>query len=294
MQNQKAVICLTTFNRIDCARINQEIIALNYKNPIPIVHACSGLGYTKYLEDILVQPEPDDLQSGALNLIKKSVSAAVEKFNPEYIIHLEGDTWMMDEEVIYDLIKIMDKNKNLVLSTSAWDDDHVAIRKRRDNGIKQVVLELFAAIVRPLGYPFRIGRRDSLSTQFFIVRNTSKMINCIMDLKPIQGMELEQAFYKAFMTVFSKRNIRRLKEREPVHPDNRFVSERLKMFSQHWPARGTANDTRPPTHFLYVAPELDGKKESLQRFQNIRKGKYIQKMLSAKNYDYYNPGASRV
>ena len=53
-QSRKAVVCMTTFNRIDCARINQEIIKLNYTNPFSIVHACSSSNYEKYLKDILV------------------------------------------------------------------------------------------------------------------------------------------------------------------------------------------------------------------------------------------------
>ena len=110
----------------------------------------------------------------------------------------------------------------------------------------------------------------------------------------VTDRDLEQAVYRSFMEKYAHRNFLRLRDREPIHPFNRYVCEKLALYSQHWPARGTANDTRDPTHPRYISPAADGKRETLVKFPSVRKGKYIQKLLNAESLDYYNPGASRT
>ena len=290
----KSVVCITTYNRIDCARINQEIIKLNYKNPFPIVHACSGLNYEKYLEDIYLHCEPADLQHGALNLLKQSINNANQEFNPEYIIHLEGDTWLMSEKVIGRIIRKMDRNKKLILCTSAWDNDKIAIRRLSNNSLKLKAHGVLASILRYFDQPYRLSRYESFATQFFVIRNTPKAMEMLMAIQTIPGLELEEAFYKTYYQYFNKFNLFRLREREPVHPKNRYISKKLHLYSQHWPAKGTANDSRPSYHFLYISPLVDGKKETLEKYKKIRKGEYIQKLLNSDSFEYYNPGASKT
>jgi len=304
-KNQKAVVCMTTFNRIDCARINQEIIKLNYTNPFPIVHACSSSYYEKYLEDVLAPCEQPSLpqsqasaiatlQHGALNLLKQSLAAAMEKFSPEYLVHIEGDTWIMDEQVIHNIIAKMDHNKKLMICTSAWDEDLLAFKYLKQPRLTTRLQLWFAGVVRKLGYPYRLTYRDSLATQFFVIRATPEMLECFQTLEPIPGLDLEQALYRAFMERFGEQNILRQRVREPIHPFNRFVCEKLSLYSQHWPARGTANDTRDPTHPRYISPTFDGKRETLLKFTSMRRGEYIQKLLNAQTFEYYNLGASRT
>jgi len=304
-QGCKAVVCMTTFNRIDCARINQEIIKLNYAEPLPIVHACSSSNYEKYLEDVLVPCEqpavPQSqtsaigvLQYGALNLLKRSLASAMERFSPEYLVHLEGDTWIMDERVIHNIIAKMDREKELIICTSAWDEDLLAFDYLKQPSLTMRVGLWFAGFVRKLGYPHRLTCRDSLATQFFVIRTTPEMLQCFQTLEPIPGLDLEQALYRAFMARFAEHNILRQRVREPIHPFNRFVCEKLSLFSQHWPARGTANDTRAPTHPRYISPSSDGKRETLLKFASMRRGEHIQKLVNAETFEYYNAGASRT
>ena len=296
---------MTTFNRVDCARINQEIIKLNYSTTLPIVHACSSETYAKHLEDVLVaceqpsskaaQESPiEALQRGALNLLKQSLSAALETYSPEYLVHLEGDTWIMDEQVIWNIISRMDQNRELMICTSAWDEDLLAFRylKRRSFATR-LHLQL-AGVLRKFGHPYNLTCRDSLATQFFVIRATPELLESILSLEPIHGLDLEQAFYRSFMAQFGEKNVLRQTVREPIHPFNRFVCEGLSLFSQHWPARGTANDGRDPSHPRYIAPTVDGKKETLLRFTSIRRGEHLQRLLNADTFDYYNAGASRT
>jgi len=290
----KSVLCMTTYNRIDCARINQEILKLNYKHPFKIVHTCSSDNYQKHIEDIFLKCEPKTLQNGALDLLKQSLNLAVNTYSPEYIIHLEGDTWMMDEDIIYSFISKMDDNKELMICTSAWDEDLLEFKYLKNPSFPIKLERCYAAVARKFGKPYKLTCRDSLATQFFIIRALPEVLDCFMTLEPIPGIDLEQALYRKFTQQFGERNLLRIKEREPIHPYNRYVNEALTLFSQHWPARGTANDLRDTTHPRYISPLADGKRETLKRFPSINKGKYIQKLLSSKSLDYYNEGASRT
>ncbi len=285
---------MTTYNRIDCARINQEIIKLNYKHPFKVVHTCSSDNYEKYIEDAYLQCTPKNLQNGASDLLKQSIKLAMDTYSPEYIVHLEGDTWIMDENIIYDLIAEMDNNKDLMIATSAWDEDLLEFQYLKNPGIKLELERVYANIARSFGKDYKLACRDSLATQIFVIRTTPEMLNCFLELEPIPGIDLEQALYKKFMQSYGEENILRIKDREPIHPHNRYVTEKLSLYSQHWPARGTANDDREATHPRYISPDSDGKRETLEHFTSVRKGKYIQKLLNTSSFDYYNFGASRT
>lgn len=285
---------MTTYNRIDCARINQEIIKLNYKHPFKVVHTCSSDNYEKYIEDAYLQCTPKNLQNGASDLLKQSIKLAMDTYSPEYIVHLEGDTWIMDENIIYDLIAEMDNNKDLMIATSAWDEDLLEFQYLKNPGIKLELERVYANIARSFGKDYKLACRDSLATQIFVIRTTPEMLNCFLELEPIPGIDLEQALYKKFMQSYGEENILRIKDREPIHPHNRYVTEKLSLYSQHWPARGTANDDREATHPRYISPDSDGKRETLEHFTTVRKGKYIQKLLNTSSFDYYNFGASRT
>lgn len=285
---------MTTFDRIDCARINQEIVKLNYMNSFPIVHACSSDIYEQYLEDVFVRCERKDLRTGALHLLQRSLRAATEELKPEYIIHLEGDTWIMDQAVIHDIISAMDRNRNLMICTSTWDEDWLAFKYLKNPGILLKLQMQFARIIRRFGIPYYLQCTDSLATQFFVIRAIPEVLDCFTNVRFVKGRDLEQAVYRSFMQRFNKHNVLRLRVREPIHPFNRYVCEKLSLYSQHWPAKGTANDSREPTHPRYISPSADGKRETLLKYPSVREGKYLRKLLNAQSFDYYNPGASRT
>lgn len=94
----QVVVCLTSFNRTDCARISMEIIKLNWPRKWPVVHACADASYTRYIEDILVMREPKPLTRGAHDLLVASMETAVTKLKADYVVHLEADTWIFDQK----------------------------------------------------------------------------------------------------------------------------------------------------------------------------------------------------
>lgn len=64
LREPSITICLTTHDRIDCAKINQEIFKLNFRTPFRIVHACSGSQAAPYLEDAFLWCEPKPIMPG--------------------------------------------------------------------------------------------------------------------------------------------------------------------------------------------------------------------------------------
>lgn len=276
-------VCLTTHNRIDCAKINQEIFKLNFRTPFRVVHACSGALTEPYLEDAFVWCEPKPINAGAINLIQRSFELACQRYAPDYLVHLEADTWILDEQVILRYVHEMERSPHLLLATSAWWS--VSRWRRARN-----------AIGAAFGKPAALSRHRfdiiDFSTQFFIVRNDPAVLRCILDMPANEKRRAERQFFDAYVSRFNLDTVLRMREREPVHPHNRQMCEALALYCQHWPARGTAQP-RSPEGRRYLSPDQIGKKEALLKFPWIRRGQAIQRLLSATSFEYYNPGAAR-
>jgi hypothetical protein len=153
----QVVVCLTSFNRIDCARISMEIIKLNWPRKWPVVHACSDAGYTRYIEDVLVKREPRPLTAGALDLLVASINAAAARFQAEYVIHLEADTWIFNQNVILRYLEQLAENPRAVIAASSWSKDCVPAWKRSPSLGRRLRARL-ASVLRPFGSSY--GTRE--------------------------------------------------------------------------------------------------------------------------------------
>lgn len=283
LREPSIAICLTSHDRVDCAKINQEIFKLNFRTPFRVVHACSGAQKERYLEDAFVWCEPQPINVGAVNLIQRSFELACERFAPHYLVHLEADTWILDEQVILRFVHEMERNRHLLLATSAW---WTVSRWRRARYAIRAAFEKPWALLK-----HRFDIMD-FSTQFFIVRNDPAVLRCILDMPATGQRRVERQFFDAWLSRFGLDTVLRMREREPVHPHHRQMCEALALYCQHWPARGTA-EPRSLQDPHFAGCDQIGKKEALLRFPQIRRGAAIQRLLSANSFDYYNPGASR-
>ena len=280
----RVAICMTTHNRIDCARINMEIIKYNFPRDWVIVHACSNPAYEKYLEDELIACEPLPMTAGALNLLNHSIAAAVTAYQPDYLVHLEGDTWILDNQVLLRYIERLNNAPSAVVAASSWSIDNLGIwqynwQKKRDpvGLVKSGVTKL----LRRFGIDYGILQHDTLATQFFIAKNCPELVAALASLEPDEGYILENGFYKKIVERFGTDSIVGMPEREPVHPQNRWVCEALSLYGQHWPG---------------TIPEIDipGKRETLQAFPSLRGGPHMQRLLEATDLSYYNARARRT
>lgn len=291
----KAVVCMTNHERPDCARINQEIIKLNYAEPWPIVHACSDPTYAVHMEDVLVRCRPRSIIDGALNLLRQSCRAAVEIYNPQYLVHVEADTWVFDQAVIQRYIDLLDLHPEAYLAASTWSTDQRVQWRRLHHPFAKMKLGA-AKVLNTLGNDFGVKRKQTLSTQFFIARNDPRFFNVIDGIQPTFENTLEYDFYHAFVAEFGRRAVLHIKEREPVHPDNRHWCPALTLHAQHWPeqlprpADLPADVQREGVSGQYDIP---GKKEVLASHRFKQLGPAMRQLLEASDTSYYNPKAKR-
>ncbi|MFP3184946.1 MAG: hypothetical protein RXS25_30025, partial [Paraburkholderia sp.] len=192
----QVVVCLTSFNRTDCARISMEIIKLNWAHKWPVVHACSGAGYTRYIEDVLVRREPRPLTVGAADLLLASVSAAVTRFKADYVVHLEADTWIFDQNVIKRYLEQLAENPHAMIAASSWSTDCVPAWKRSPQLGRRLRATL-ASVLRPLGSRYGIREPKTVSTQFFIARATPDFLQMLSTIRVKDDDFLEKILYAA-------------------------------------------------------------------------------------------------
>ncbi len=284
------VVCITSHNRVDCARINMEIIKLNFPKKWPVIHACSDTSYEQYIEDFLVKCEPQPLQMGALNLIKKSIEKANTEFSPDYFVHLEADTWVMNQEIIDRYIEILDKKPSAIIASSSWSYDKSIKWKNSKKKIKRLFYYL-CTITKFFGWEWHIGWKKTIASQFFIAKNTKEFRELILNLPPPQTQDyLEHFLFHHFKKAFGSRAFVLMTEREPVHPEHREFCEEMELYCQHYPTslEPPVNDS-PETQVL--SPY--GKKEVLQKYSSFEKGFHMRKLLESSDLSYYNEKALR-
>lgn len=288
-------ICLTSHDRIDCTRINQEIFKLNFAHPYIVVHASSGARAAPYLEDAFVRCTPQPHVAGAIALMRSALRAALP-FEPDFLVLLDGDTWLLDEEVLLNWIRRLHANPVLLMATSSWTTTPPRVRRLAIEMYQ--ILRISGDRARRLAAVPRRMVYDAvdLSTQFCILRNHAPLLEAFCGLQPNDRRRVERQWFDRFSARYSLRRVLRMTEREPVNPDNRFVCERLGLYSQHWPAAGTSTDPSDEANELFVRADAPGKREALEHHPHIRKGESIQRLLNATSVAhlaYYNAGARR-
>lgn len=279
----KIGVVIYTYNRIEDAKINMEIIHSLWQDSglfddIKIVHAFNGKSFWwpgKYLEDKLVIIKNNLSHfEGAANLIDAGVLALYKNYGSkiDYCIVLAADTWLINLEFVHKIIfKMIEDNQ--YLATCPW------------------------------GLPERNEFRDvGMATDFFIFNlgwtiknkmfplNYSNFRKRYVDFLYYLGQKnimLEKLAFSRFMTALfnschnnnamlfkinSKINI--IKEREPVHL--KINKDGFWERRHYWPKIG-----------LITHHEPEVKRKILKRYKDIN-GQAISKLLQSKNLSYYN------
>jgi hypothetical protein len=294
--SSETVICLTSHNRLDCACINQEIFKLNFSRPCTVVHASSGSEARPYLEDVFVRCTPQPHFVGALALMQSAISAA-RRLEPDFLVMLEADTWLLDEHILQGFIEHMRADPALLMAASAWKTPPRTLVRRLARELVEIA-HMPAERLRRLATLLRRLRYDAVDfgTQFCIMRNNDFLLDLFCGMRAHNRRMIERQWFVRFAGYFSFDRVLRMREREPVHPDQRFACEALALHSEHWPAAGTYTGSPDPGSLASVRPDAPGKREALERYPHIRKGACIQRLLCAKtpaDLAYYNRGAQR-
>jgi hypothetical protein len=287
----RVVVCLTSFNRTDCARISMEIIKLNWPTKWPIVHATADATYERYLDDVLVLREPKPLTRGAMDLLMASMKAAVETYSADYVIHLESDTWVFDQNAILRYLERLDGDPHALIAASTWSRDSLPDWSKSSNTGRRLRAHL-AKVLRPLGSNYGIRDRNTLSTQYFIAKCTPELMQLMSSLTVSDTDFLEKLLYGEIVQRFGRRAVINMSEREPLHPYLRNSCPALTLVAHHWPS---AADAPSPlvSPDLEPADRLVGKKECLQAAGLRVQGPHMKRLLTSSDLSYYNGSAAR-
>ena len=286
-------VCLTSHDRMDCARINQEIFKLNFINPYVVVHASSGSEAHPYLEDAFVPCAPLPHFAGALSLMRNAIGAAAA-FKPDFLVLLDADIWLLKEDVLLAYIRRLQESPRSLIATCAWSTPPRSRLRRLARECAGIVLSPEDRLRRLASIPRRM-RYDAVDfcTQCIILRNDRFLLDLFCSMRPDGRRLVERLWFDRFTAYYGFERVVRIREREPVHPHQRFVCEPLGLHGEHWPAAGTSKDPGNATWNEYIHPDTPGKREALERCPHIRTGESIQRLLNADSFDYYNRGAKR-
>ncbi len=289
----RIAVCLTSHDRLDCARINQEIFKLNFKNPYVVVHASSGAGAQAYLEDAFVPCPPLPHFAGALSLMRNAIGAAAA-FAPDLLVVLDGDVWLLKEDMLLAYIRRLQEDPRSLIATCAWSTPPRSRLQRLAREVKGIVLSPEDRLRRLASIPRRM-RYDAVDfcTQCIILRNDRSLLELFCGMRPDGRRLVERLWFDRFTAYYGFERVVRMREREPVHPHQRFACEQLGLHGEHWPAAGTSRDPGDARLIEYIHPDTPGKREALERCPHIRTGESIQRLLNADSFDYYNRGAKR-
>ena len=274
-----------TFNRIDDARINMELVRNLWQQSglfkeIRIVHAFNGNKdwYPKeYLEDDLVRIANPGHFQGAAELIDAGAAIFQEKYpNLDYIIVVAADSWLLKPDYVAKLLDRMSNDKRYI-ATCAWGNpnsnevfDHgVAVDFFIYDPSWAVKYELF-----PVDYKSFANKYLDL----ILYRSGSHIL-----LEKLMVARFAKAVFREDNNDLKlKTNVMnrllRLEDREPVH-DTRNEQGEYSNRKPYWEHMGLVTHHDP-------AP----KREILKMFGNTQ-GDNISRLLNSPDLTYYNNGA---
>ncbi|MBU4257470.1 hypothetical protein KJ586_00930 [Patescibacteria group bacterium] len=274
-------VLIYTYNRVDDAKINMEIIRDIWAksklfSDIKIVHTYNGNKSwypEKYLEDDLVVIKNSGHFQGAAELIDAGMYRFKSKYkNIDYVIVMASDTWNIKPKYIYNIIKQI-KEKSLYLATCAW-----GVHGRND--IKEVgmavdffILDLKWANKNKM-FPINYKAFYNKFSDLFLYQKGGNVY-----LEKLLFSKYFKAIYHEFQNNvqfrdYALQKLFLLKDREPVH--SHIDSHDFWIRKKYWPKMG-----------LITHHEPQPKKEILKKYK-ITKGKNIQKLLNNDNLDYFN------
>lgn len=282
----KAGVLLYTYNRVDDAKINMEIIRNVwcgcdlFKN-ITIVHSFNGKKEwwsEKYLEDELINTENPGHFAGAEMLINEGIKVFTKKYpDIDYVVILASDTWLVLPEYIKKNIMIMEK-EGKYLTACAWGT-------RNDSDFFKTGMSLDFNIVNikwanknklfPIHYDDFLNKYSEL----FLYNNLIIYLERVFALRFKQAVMRSAAISSEnILNDVACRYVNQIKEREPVNSKHKLLFKKQYVIKRrmYWKDMG-----------LLTHHEALPKQKALRKW-GLNLGKYGQYFLAARNLDYYN------
>lgn len=284
-------VLMYTYDRVDDARINMEIIRRVWSNvpllrEVKIVHTFNGKQEwwpETYLEDELCRTENPGHFVGAELLMNAGIRIFEEKYpDITHVIVLASDTWCVKPEYIEGIVRPM-ALKRQFLATNAWGS-------KKDSDMFKIGMALDF---------FLIDMNFVRKSKFFPLRYTD-FVEKHGELLMYQGTfaYLERVFALRFKQAITRTisvpsenliekvsyaHIYHMKEREPVHYDRkRLFRKPVGMRHMYWPALG-----------LITHHEPHEKQRILKRY-NLELGEHGQRFLDTREFSQFNRGKTKT
>lgn len=280
-------VLIYTYNRIDDARINMEIIRNIWRGTKPfqdvkIVHAFSGKKEwypKKYLENELVAIKNSWHFQGAADLIDAGVKTFERKYkNIDYVIVLASDTWLVDPGYVREILLKM-KKEGSYLATCAW-----GLPERNSIADVGVAVDFFI-----------IDAKWAKKYKMFPIRfgNFQKKYRDLFAYLKAGNVMLEKLFFARYLEAVSRaekiggvarkiaiEKMLTIKDREPVH--SHIDDEGSWIRNMYWPKMGLMTHHDPAA------------KKKVLKGNKISKGENIRKLLESKDLSFYNSGVTKM
>ena len=287
----KLGVLLYTFNRVDDARINLEIIRNTWKRipllrEVTVVHAFNGKTEwwpDMYLEDELCRTDNPGHFAGAELLLNSGMEVFTDKYpDVTHVLILAADTWCVRPEYIERIVQEM-RTSGAYLATSAWgnaeDTDMFKIGMSLDFSMLDMNFVRKSHLF-PLRYQDFVEKYSELlsyqgSTVFLERLFALRFKQAVTELELIPSENLTEKIAQA--------HIYRLLEREPVHYKSKKLFEKPKgKRTMHWPRLGLITHHDPK------------EKQRALRPYNVSLGEHGKKFLAARDLNYFNSGLTKT
>lgn len=274
-------VLIYTYNRIDDAKINMDIIRcvwgkLKFFKEVIIVHSYNGekVWYpNKYLENDLVVIKNNWHYQGASELIDAGIRKFQKKYkNIDYIIVLASDTWIIKPTCLEEYLIKMEKD-NLYLATCPW-----GLPER--NKIKDVGMAVDFFIIDlkwashykmfPINYLNFSKKYEDL---FLYQMNKKVLLEKLLYVRFLKAINLE-INDGSLVKEIARKKMLIFNERDPVH--SHIDEEGYWIRNNYWSEMG-----------LLTHHDAEPKKEILMN-EKIKDGNSIKKLLESEDLSYYN------
>lgn len=274
-------ILIYTYNRIDDAKINMEIVR-NVWGKVKIVHSFNGEKRwypKKYLENDLVKIKNSWHFQGASDLIDAGIKTFQKKYkNIDYVIVLASDTWLIKPDYIENILRTM-KRDNLYLTTCPW-----GLPERNEIRDVGMAVDFFIVDLKwatkykmfPIKYGGFLKKYEEL---FLYQKGGNVMLEKLLYARYLKAISNEEnSGGVARKTAIQK--LLDLKDRIPVH--SHIDENGCWMRNMYWSKIG-----------LLTHHEPEQKKKILKK-EKVTNGKNIEILLKSKDLSYYNNGISKM
>lgn len=281
MKQYNLAVILYTYDRVDDALINQEIIRNLWSKSellkdIKIYHVYNGKKeryIEKYREDYFARIENSGHFQGASELFDLGFKKVVESgFEADYLVFLASDTWVVNKSLVESTLQKMD-DENKLMAGNSWD----GLPDKPGDILKSISVDLLFLNYKwarknkifPLDYS---GFKRKYGEVFYYQGGVI-MLEKLLLSHFIRAIHEESGNDVEFRAI-ARSKIFQIFEREPVH--SHINNEGNWVRKMYWPEIGLITHHDPK------------EKQKIVKLLKLHFGENLQKFINSNDLSYFN------